>query len=113
MSGAKQPLLGSSSKWLHANYAPRYEIKLNQPHGVKVDKSGVLYIADSLNNRVLKVVGERHYAVLRCGPLEAVIVDNAAIDDAVLPGHRAGYHALASLKHTASNEISSCPLTPD
>src|SRR5204863_730289 len=29
--------------------------KLNQPHGVQVDKSGVLYIADSLNNRVLKV----------------------------------------------------------
>lgn len=74
--------------------------KLNQPHGVKVDKSGILYIADSLNNRVLRVASARHYAVLRRGPLEAVIVDNAAIDDAVLPGHRAGYHGLASLKHT-------------
>jgi DNA-binding beta-propeller fold protein YncE len=29
--------------------------KLNQPHGVKVDKQGVVYIADSLNNRVLKL----------------------------------------------------------
>ncbi|HKI71619.1 MAG TPA: hypothetical protein VKA81_04520 [Verrucomicrobiae bacterium] len=30
-------------------------VELNQPHGVRVDKSGVLYIADSLNNRVLKI----------------------------------------------------------
>ena len=30
------------------------EFSLKQPHGVKMDKSGALYIADSLNNRVLK-----------------------------------------------------------
>jgi len=30
-------------------------LELNQPHGVKVDKSGTLYIADSLNNRVLRI----------------------------------------------------------
>jgi sugar lactone lactonase YvrE len=30
-------------------------VELNQPHGVCVDKSGSLYIADSLNNRVLKI----------------------------------------------------------
>ena len=92
--------LPKENKVLRIAGADSGPFKLNQPHGVKVDKSGVLYIVDSLNNRVLKVVGERHYAVLRCGPLEAVIVDNAAIDDAVLPGHRAGYHGLASLKHT-------------
>jgi hypothetical protein len=28
-----------------------------------------------------------------------VVVDNRAADDDVLPGHRAGYHGLASLKH--------------
>jgi sugar lactone lactonase YvrE len=28
---------------------------LNQPHGVAVDKDGVLYICDSLNHRILKV----------------------------------------------------------
>ena len=36
---------------------PPEELELNQPHGVFVDKAGVLYIVDSLNNRVLKIVG--------------------------------------------------------
>jgi len=31
------------------------EVELNQPHGVFVDSEGTLYIADSSNNRVLKV----------------------------------------------------------
>jgi sugar lactone lactonase YvrE len=30
-------------------------LELNQPHGVHVDRSGNLYIADSLNNRVIKI----------------------------------------------------------
>ena len=34
---------------------PARDLELDQPHGVYVDKSGVLYIADSLNNRVLKI----------------------------------------------------------
>jgi CubicO group peptidase (beta-lactamase class C family) len=40
------------------------------------------------------------YVVLRRGELEAVVVDNRDVDDDVLPGHRAGYHGIASLKHT-------------
>src|SRR5207245_708319 len=44
-------------------------------------------------------VPTKPYIVLRRGPLEAVVVDNRAVDDDVLPGHRAGYHGIASLKH--------------
>jgi hypothetical protein len=38
--------------------------------------------------------------MLRRGEIEAVVVDNRAVDDTVLPGHRASYSGLASLKHT-------------
>src|SRR5438093_12305591 len=44
-------------------------------------------------------VPDKPYAVLRRSAIEAVIVDNRAVDDAVLPGHRAGYHGIASLRH--------------
>jgi hypothetical protein len=45
-------------------------------------------------------VPDKPYAVLKRAEIEAVVVDNQAVDDAVLPGHRAGYSGLASLKHT-------------
>tara|TARA_A100001037_G_scaffold173976_1_gene156054 strand:+ start:346 stop:1263 length:918 start_codon:yes stop_codon:yes gene_type:complete len=44
-------------------------------------------------------VPEKAYAVLQRGDIEAVIVNNRAVDDEVLPGHRAGYSGVASLKH--------------
>ena len=39
------------------------------------------------------------YVVLKRSEIEAVIVDNRAVDDAVLPGHLAGYSGIGSLKH--------------
>jgi len=34
---------------------PAAAVELNQPHGVYVDRDGTLYIADSSNNRILKI----------------------------------------------------------
>lgn len=51
------------------------------------------------NPEVRFTVPDRPYVLLRRGPVEAVVVDNRAVDDEVLPKHRAGYHGIASLKH--------------
>ncbi len=61
-------------------------------------------ITSLANASVRYTIPERHYVVLRRGPIEAVVVDNAAVDDDVLPGHRAGYHGIASLKHAMRGE---------
>lgn len=44
-------------------------------------------------------VPEKAYAVLSSGDVTAVVVTNEAVDDDVLPGHRAGYSGVASLTH--------------
>ena len=49
-------------------------------------------------------VPEKPYVVLSRGDVEAVVVDHRAVDDEVLPGHRAGYSGIASLKHTRRSE---------
>ena len=56
--------------------------------------------ATSLGNAsVHYTVPDKPYVVLKHGGLEVVVVDNRAVDDVVLPGHRAGYHGIASLRH--------------
>ena len=52
------------------------------------------------NPEIRYTVPDKPYVVLKRAGIEAVIVDNRAVDDTVLPGHRAGYSGVASLKHT-------------
>jgi hypothetical protein len=49
-------------------------------------------------------VPEGPYVVLARGDVEAVVVDHRAVDDAVLPGHRAGYAGVAALRHARRRE---------
>jgi hypothetical protein len=80
-------------------------------HLILQDSNGVSNLAKeltpgltSLSDPALKFkVPEKPYVVLKRGPIEVVIIDNRAVDDAVLPGHREGYHGIASLKHDRQN----------
>ena len=47
---------------------------------------------------------QKPYVVLERAGVRAVVVDNSAVDDDVLPGHRAGYSGLASLTHARRPE---------
>lgn len=59
----------------------------------------------SLDNPAVKFTPVKgHYVILKRGDLEAVIVDNAAVDDEVLPQHRAGYSGVASLTHARRSD---------
>src|SRR5262249_53009026 len=52
----------------------------------------------SLSDATLRSeVPKKPYAILRRAGVEAVVVNNEAVDDAVLPRHRAGYSGVASL----------------
>jgi len=62
-------------------------------------------VGTSLSDPALRyTVPEKPYVVLKRGGVAAVIVDNRACDDAVLPGHRAGYSGVAALRHGRRKE---------
>jgi DNA-binding beta-propeller fold protein YncE len=46
---------GTGTKGAAGVGGPPERVELNQPHGVHVDPAGVLYIADSMNHRILKI----------------------------------------------------------
>ncbi len=59
----------------------------------------------TLSNPAIKYrAADKPYTILRRAEVEAVIADNRAVDDEVLPGHRAGYSGVAALKHAKRPE---------
>ena len=55
-------------------------------------------------------VATKPHVVLQRGDVMAVIVNNEAIDDEILPGHRAGYSGVASLTHRERKDNLFVPL---
>jgi sugar lactone lactonase YvrE len=51
-------IVGSGRKGSAGVGGPPLEVELNQPHGVYLHRDGTLYISDSSNHRVLKVIDE-------------------------------------------------------
>ena len=49
-------------------------------------------------------VAKKPYAILKGNGVKAVVVDNQAVADTVLPSHRAGYSGLAYLGHQSRTE---------
>jgi len=49
-------------------------------------------------------VPEKPYVILKRADVQAVIVDNRAVNDSLLPGHHAGYSGVASLVHAKRQE---------
>jgi sugar lactone lactonase YvrE len=49
------PVAGTGTKGTGGIDGPSDQLQLNQPHGVYLDSKGALYIADSLNDRVLMI----------------------------------------------------------
>ncbi len=56
-------------------------------------------ITSLANPKVRYRVPKKPYVVMERGLIRAVVVDNSAVNDEVLPNHRAGYHGIAHLSH--------------
>lgn len=70
-----------------------------QPHPCAAER-----ITSLANQEVRYTVPDQHFVILSSADITAIIVDNEAIDTPELPGHRAGYNGVASLKHRANGE---------
>ena len=61
--------------------------------------------ATSLSNPSIQYkVPDKPYVVLKSADVTAVVVDNQAVDDEVLPNHKAGYNGIALLTHSKQSK---------
>ena len=67
-------------------------------------KDATTPVTSLTDKSVRYTVPDKPYAILKRGDVEAAIVNNEAVNDDVLPNHRAGYSGVAVLKHTKRNE---------
>ncbi len=54
--GTLRTIAGIGRKGTRGLGGPPAEAELNEPHGVTIGPGGILYISDSINNRILKIV---------------------------------------------------------
>ncbi len=54
--GTIRNVAGTGRKGTKGLGGPPADAELSQPHGVTVGPGGIVYIADSSNNRILKIV---------------------------------------------------------
>ncbi|MBA63482.1 MAG: hypothetical protein CMJ76_14085 [Planctomycetaceae bacterium] len=46
----------------------------------------------------------KNYVILQRGDVEIVVVNNQAVDDEILPGHRGGYSGIARISHSKQSQ---------
>lgn len=56
------------------------------------------------NPKVKYQIADQPFVILKRGKNTAIVVDNSAVDTKELPGHRAGYNGVASLKHQGQTD---------
>lgn len=79
----------------------RFAVMLIAVKGLADELPRLTTLSDST---VTYTVPDNGYHVLRRADVRAVVVDNRAVDDGVLSGHRSGYSGIASLTHAKRSD---------
>src|SRR6188472_2203119 len=79
-------------------------ILLAVPGAVRAENEELPRLTTLSDTSLKYTVPEKHYVILSRSDIEAVIVDNSAVDDEVLPGHKAGYSGVGKLVHMRRQE---------